>query len=216
MKFATTKERILQYIDYKGIGKQEFFRKTGLKRGFLDADKLGSTVSDVFIAMIFAVYPELNIEWLITGEGDMIRNEKDSIEYKVAPLGKSVPLLPVNAQGGYLDDFVDQVTHVDCESILSPIQDVDFGITVIGDSMEPRYLNGSKILIKKINEKAFIEWGKVFVLDTTNGIVVKQLKPSKKDGFVTCLSFNENYPAFDVAMEDIFGIYKVMMVLSMV
>ena len=70
-----TKERILQFIEYKGIGITNFFKKTGIKRGFLDTDKLDSSVSDMFLAKIIAVFPELNIEWLLTGEGNMLRKE---------------------------------------------------------------------------------------------------------------------------------------------
>jgi hypothetical protein len=70
-----TKRRILQFIDYKGIGITKFFKETGIKRGFLDTDKLDSSVSDMFLAKIIAVFPELNIEWLLTGEGEMLRKE---------------------------------------------------------------------------------------------------------------------------------------------
>ncbi|MEB3035994.1 hypothetical protein [Capnocytophaga ochracea] len=70
-----TKRRILQFIDYKGIGITKFFKETGIKRGFLDTDKLDSSVSDMFLAKILAVFPELNIEWLLTGEGEMLRKE---------------------------------------------------------------------------------------------------------------------------------------------
>lgn len=70
-----TKRRILQFIEYKGIGITNFFKKTGIKRGFLDTDKLDSSVSDMFLAKIIAVFPELNIEWLLTGEGEMLREE---------------------------------------------------------------------------------------------------------------------------------------------
>lgn len=48
MNFATTKERILYFIDNQNIKISDFLRKTDIKRGFLDADKLNSTVSDVF------------------------------------------------------------------------------------------------------------------------------------------------------------------------
>ena len=70
-----TKRRILQFIEYKGIGITNFLKKTGIKRGFLDTDKLESSVSDMFLAKIIAVFPELNIEWLLTGEGEMLREE---------------------------------------------------------------------------------------------------------------------------------------------
>ena len=69
-----TKERILQFIDYKKIKPSIFLVETGIKRGFLDKDKLEGSVSDEHFAKIIATYPEINIEWLITGRGEMLRN----------------------------------------------------------------------------------------------------------------------------------------------
>lgn len=79
MKFATTKRRIILYIDYKGISVSNFFIETGIKRGFLDSDKLDSAVSDVFIAKIIAVYKDLNLYWLITGKGEMLLEKNEQI-----------------------------------------------------------------------------------------------------------------------------------------
>ncbi|MEE3725377.1 hypothetical protein EJN86_11570 [Riemerella anatipestifer] len=76
MNFATTKERIIQYIDFKGIKIKDFYKKTGIKRGFLDSDKLKSSVSDVFLAIIFATFNDVNPIWLITGEGEMLKTHK--------------------------------------------------------------------------------------------------------------------------------------------
>ncbi|MDY3352292.1 hypothetical protein PG357_09905, partial [Riemerella anatipestifer] len=76
MNFATTKERIIQYIDFEGIKIKDFYKKTGIKRGFLDSDKLKSSVSDVFLATIFATFDNINPIWLITGEGEMLKNKQ--------------------------------------------------------------------------------------------------------------------------------------------
>ena len=77
--------------------------------------------------------------------------------------GPLIPLLPIAAQGGTLKEFIVSVKDSDTEHIVSPIKGVDFAITVAGDSMAPEYPNGSQILIKKIDEKAFIDWGKAYV-----------------------------------------------------
>lgn len=130
-----------------------------------------------------------------------------------------VLLLPISAQGGTLDEFVVSVKDGDCEQIISPIKGADFAISVSGSSMEPEYPSGSKILIKKINEESFIEWGRCYVLDTCNGIVVKKLAaPIEEDpkygrDYVTCVSVNPDpiYAPFNVPKKDIFGIYRVLM-----
>lgn len=73
MILATTKTRILEYLDRKGIRKPEFYSATEIKRGLLDSDKLSATVPDTAIAKIIAKYPDLNIVWLLTGEGSMLQ-----------------------------------------------------------------------------------------------------------------------------------------------
>lgn len=72
MNLVTSKERLLQYLENKDVDKSTFYEKTGIKRGLLDADKLKSALSDHFIAKIVAVYEDLSLKWLITGNGQMI------------------------------------------------------------------------------------------------------------------------------------------------
>lgn len=129
---------------------------------------------------------------------------------------KFVPLLPIAAQGGSLSDFVVSVKESDCEKVVSPVKGADFAMPVSGDSMAPEYPNGSQIFIKKINEAAFVEWGKVYVLDTCNGTVIKILVPSEKKGYVRCLSINKDpiYAPFEVAWKDVFGVYRVLLCMS--
>ncbi|RHO65380.1 hypothetical protein DW083_20955 [Parabacteroides sp. AF48-14] len=79
MILANTKYRILHYIDSKGISKSSFYESTGIKRGLLDKDKMNSTVTDVFIAKILAVYTDLNADWLLTGRGSMLKSNGSSV-----------------------------------------------------------------------------------------------------------------------------------------
>lgn len=125
-----------------------------------------------------------------------------------------VPVLPISAQGGSLNDFTMSVKDYDCEKIISPVKDADFAICVAGESMSPEYPSGSQILIKKINEKAFIHWGNVFVLDTCNGTVIKRLFPTDKPGIIQCKSINPEFPPFEVDLKDVFGVYRVLLCMS--
>ena len=125
-----------------------------------------------------------------------------------------IPLLPISAQGVSLNDFLVSVKDSDCEMVVSPIKGAEFAINVSGDSMAPEYPSGSQVLIKKINEKAFIDWGRVYVLDTCNGTVIKRLYPAEKPGVVVCKSINPDYPPFEVDMKDVFGVYRVLLCMS--
>ena len=186
-------------------------------------------ITENYASKIITAYPKYNRVWLLTGEGEMLKNKKseeysdtsrkevnDTIETKTEEVATWVLLLPVSAQGGSLNDFIVSVKESDCEKVVSPIRGVDFAMTVSGDSMSPEYPNGSRVFIKRINEKAFIEWGKVYVLDTCNGTVIKILVPSEKDGHVKCISINTDpiFAPFDVSLDDIYGIYKVLLCMS--
>ena len=75
MNLVKSKHRIINYLDYKGISKPLFFAQTGIKRGFLDSDKLNQNISEEHIAKIIATYDDINLLWLITGNGEMIIKE---------------------------------------------------------------------------------------------------------------------------------------------
>lgn len=124
----------------------------------------------------------------------------------------TVPLLPISAQAGTLNEFIVTVKNNECERVISPIMGADYAITVAGDSMSPDYPCGSQVIIKKIDESVFIHWGHVFVLDTKNGVVMKKVCPvDGDDKSIICESINPKYPPFKVRINDIYGFYRVLM-----
>ena len=159
--------------------------------------------------------------WLLTGEGSMLVNNSANPSDTSAPAAPSsvqeeednrVPLIPFEAQGGNLDGFArNGVTLAQCDTINSPFKGAQFAISVNGQSMYPNYPSGCLLFISK-NMADWVEWGKVYVLDTENGIVVKQLVPSELgDDFVCCKSFNNapEFAPFNVPKSTIFGVYRV-------
>ena len=141
-----------------------------------------------------------NMNFLLTGEGNVFKSD-----YNV------VPLLPVAAQAGRLAEFASSVAEYECEKIVAPVKDAEMAIPIVGESMYPELPSGSIVFIKRINEKAFIEWGKPYVLDTSNGAVVKYLAPGSDESRVKCISANPNpiYAPFEIPLDQIFGIYRI-------
>ena len=213
-------EIIERLLKFSNLNASEFAMKIGTKttQAIYDLQRgRTKTISSSMADKIISCYPQVNKAWLLTGEGDMLNKpmrQVDKNEDVESPT--TVLLLPMYAHGGTLNDFVTYAKENDCEKIISPIVGVDFAIQVSGDSMSPEYPNGSRVFIKKINEKAFIEWGKTYVLDTCNGTVVKRILPSDREGFIRCISINPNpiYAPFDISLSDIFGIYKVLMCMA--
>ena len=213
-------ERIRQFIRHLGLTVSEFEGKAGLSNG--SVSKMGDGTRRKTIDKISNSFPELSKVWLLTGEGEMLTSEAPEVEQTIQDNeeseGKLIPLLPLSAEGGSLDGFDNLgVSLPDCEVIFSPIKDADMAITVSGKSMEPNYPEGCRVVVKRINHALFIEWGREYVLDTENGIVLKTLEPSDDPDFVRCTSLNPDqrrYAPFEVPKESIRGVYRVHLMMS--
>lgn len=126
-----------------------------------------------------------------------------------------VRLLPYEARGGAIGDFLDGVHDYDCETVISPLPKADFAMEIVGTSMAPEFSPGDRILIRRVDPNIFIEWGRVYVLDTDNGAVIKQIRKTDDPEVVECVSLNPDFQPFTISVSDIRGWYRVLMVMSM-
>lgn len=154
----------------------------------------------------------INIDWLITGKGSMLKSAEPDTQMSTHQ-EEGTPLLPVEAWGGSLNGSSIAILAEQCKKYNVPISNIDYLIPIAGDSMMPDYCPGDVVAIKKVNEKAFIEWGKVYVLDTCNGVVIKEVQPSENEGCITCVSRNTptKYKPFEINLcpDNFFGMYAV-------
>ena len=113
------------------------------------------------------------------------------------------PRIPYDAAAVALTDTINGITEYECEQvpIISVFPKYDFTIRITGKSMEPEYYAGDEVACLKINEKRFIQWGRVHVLDTTQGVVIKRIYDDGDS--IRCNSFNTEYPDFSIPKEDI-------------
>jgi len=72
-----TSDRIKQYLDYKGISKYAFYKKTGFSNKFLDnSSNMGTDRAEI----ILRYYDDISPLWLLTGEGNMIKTDQKCVE----------------------------------------------------------------------------------------------------------------------------------------
>lgn len=86
----TTKERLKEFVSKQGLGQNAFEKRVCIAIGYL-ASKSVSVTSDT-IEKTIAVFPNLNLDWLLTGKGEMLKNsgamigsnqgDGNKIEYK--------------------------------------------------------------------------------------------------------------------------------------
>ena len=127
----------------------------------------------------------------------------------------TVLVIPYEARGGTIGDFVQGVHEYDCEKITSPIKGADYAMEVTGDSMSPEYPSGSRVLIKKIDPEQFVAWNETYVLDTPNGAVIKRVRKTDDPKIVECVSVNPAYQSYTIPRDFIRGWYRVLMVMSL-
>lgn len=206
--FSTMKERILKYMKSRKMGQNAFETYCGLSLGTISKINLGLRGDK--IALIAKACPDLDIRWLLTGEGDMLVKKEEPAPVHVDK-GVDLPLLPFSAVAGFLSENNSSSFPGAVEMCRIPEftgRGADFLIRVDGDSMYPRYHNGEILAVRKIRESSFLQWGKVYVLSTSQGCIVKRIFPFQNDDTkVTCHSENsEMYPDYQIPKEEIYDL----------
>lgn len=205
----TVKERLLEFLKAEGITSSEFARKMGVSPAYIAS--MRKSMPEEKVEKVTTLYPQLNRDWLMYGEGSMYREMSNSEINPHRLDRRMVPLIPIHAKAGRFDMYMQGVMPEDCTRVYAPIPGVECAIQVRGDSMEPKIHNGSILFLEKINDKAFIPWGNPMVLDTENGSLVKVLYPSDKgNDYLEARSYNPDYPPYTIPMESIYGIYRIL------
>lgn len=70
----TDKQKILEYLKYKGISKNKFYLKTGLSVGFLDS---GKSLGVDKLREILDIYHDLNPAWFLPGDAPMLISDNE-------------------------------------------------------------------------------------------------------------------------------------------
>ena len=199
----TVKQRLICFLKYKHLSQAKFESKIGLSNGYVN--NIRKSLQPDKLQRIAQSFPELNITWLLTGEGEMLRTP--TADTSVNTSQKALPLIPFEAIAGYLSIDNTGVRFEDCEQYVIPEfeqRGAEFIIRVSGSSMYPKYSNGDLLGCKKIKDILFFQWGKIYVLDTSQGTLVKRVYEHENDDFVILVSDNKTvYPPFPMPKSDI-------------
>lgn len=201
-------KRLSDYIEYDVITKPTKFAKdVGIDpSGFMKMLKGEQTITVNTLKKVSAA-TGLSLKWLMDGVGDMYAPGGKAADFEQSQSDETRPRIPMAVAAGLLTGFSDSIKSSDCEQIpiVKAFPPYDCTMIVKGDSMEPKFEGGDEIAIRKVCD--VIEWGKTYVLDTRDGAVLKRLYDN--GDIFRCVSFNPEYPDFEVSKDDVFGIYKV-------
>ena len=226
---GTIKERLEKIAAFDSLSIRRFEEKCGLKRGNISNMSNESSIGSDKLSKIIDTYSSIDIEWLLTGKGDMLKNEttlpaqnatcavssvgKEIREISTSQLKKAdnstkgIPLIPLHAMAGALRGEI-SVLEYECEQYVVPaFKGADFLIPVKGNSMFPTYQSGDIVACQRTPmSSVFFQWNKPYVLDTAQGAIIKRIRPGVDDEHVQIVSDNTDYLPFYLHKSEIYAV----------
>lgn len=216
-KISSIKQNILQYLDFIGVSKYNFYKETGVSRGTLDNS---SGLTEENIAKFIAYAPNINIRWLLTSEGSMLLdentmhvNEPQGIySMRTDPIQEAqrIPLFEIEAAAGMIPMFENIGAKQTDEYISLPrVPKCDGAVFITGDSMYPLLKSGDIVAYKIINDfSSEIFWGEMYLISIEMAgesfISVKYVQKSEQgDDWIKLVSQNTNHQSKDVELKKI-------------
>lgn len=229
-----TKADILNALinHYCGGSKSQFAKKLGIS-----AQGLSTWISrNTFdIETLYSNCENISAEWLLTGEGDMLKqttrpaaitaptklistnkSSEEALEVFTEATKKTpgaIPLVSEKAVGGFSSEhFSIKERDVLAYYVIPKFRFlcVDFMIEVTGDSMIPKFYPGDIIACSIISQSKFIQWNKPHLLATREqGLIVKRLRKSDEKDCLRAVSDNRDYDPFDIPKDEILAIARI-------
>ena len=169
---------------------------------------------------IYSKCEGLSAHWLLTGEGSMMSEDNKTVQRQNddnnAPSTViNIPVLNLDSRGGFLSNDVIEPEYVInyIPFSRSTAQQGDVVINVFGDSMSPKFPNGSLILIRKVELwREFLELNNPYVIDIKDGRRILKIVRRADDAtqYMLC-SYNPAYEPQAIPKTIIRGIYRVLM-----
>ncbi|HLS12186.1 MAG TPA: XRE family transcriptional regulator [Flavobacteriaceae bacterium] len=214
-------ERVLQLIEYKsGNNQKKFAESIGFAPQVISnivSGRKSKPSYDVLNAIITS-FVDINSEWLLTGEGSMLKDGSDDIY--IQPLSNNrkaieakieeqvVPLYSLTAEAGLKDLFDSGVPSQVLDTIKIPnLPRCDGAITITGDSMYPLLKSGDMVLYA-ITRPENIFYGEMYLLgiqlnDFEEFITVKYIHKSQNKDHIILASQNKHHDDKEIPLSSI-------------
>lgn len=159
------------------------------------------------------VYPEVNTDWLLTGEGEMLKSDAEA-EFSadtVINYEKGVPY--------YDEDFVLGFNELGFPSSENPqflvqmpkYPNATLWCNATGNSMEPEISSGDVIALQLIEDPSFLLHGELYAIVTTNGLrTIKRLERGSDASHYTLVPTNPAYQPQEIPKSRILRVFRVL------
>lgn len=101
----TVKDKILSFLEEKGVKKSDFFDTFGIAPSNFRGQSKQTGLSSDTLVKILTVYKDLSAEWLLRGEGTMTRGVGD------ATVPAASPAVPEPSSPAIVSDLVSKIAE---------------------------------------------------------------------------------------------------------
>lgn len=221
----TLVDRIAQIASNERISIGKLEQVIGASKGVISRALTNkSDIQAKWIKCIVENYPLYSIDWLITGEGAMLKDEIQLANPHVEENFKlqtdrvvelqSVPLYELDATAGLVSLFNDSIRQVPINHLQIPdLPPCSGAVYVRGDSMYPLLKSGDIVCYKEVSKDyKNILWGEMyllsFIMDNESYITIKYIqkpenKEAEKNQFVCLVSHNPYHSPKDIPFSSI-------------
>ena len=215
-KTSSIKERVVFLIEHEKIAKEVFFKKIGITSANFRGKAKDSPLNSTTIVNIFAEFPNISLEWLLTGNGNMYKNDENTANQREG-MGnfRWVPLISMDLVGRDLS--MCDPKYIQKMIPFLGAQENDICFPIAGNNMLPTYFPGSIVLAREVKDwRGYFGYGDVYCILLTDGRrILKEVRGSNENPkeYVLCVSHNENIAAEELPRNMIFRVWKVVQVL---
>lgn len=219
---ATVKERLVMFIKNRGLSQKRFEAMVGLSNGYVNNISKGLGASKM--AEISLRFPELNQQWLLTGEGDMLipssedhsqgetnmaisKMENDCEEAEVM---ESFPILPeVVAESrdtnieAYIEENSSELERVNPSSLLSASHAAE---RILRTSMLPTFQPEDIVFVRFLPDRMKLCDGDIYYLNCTNRPTMIRRIKFEPDNRLRLVAQNPQYGDVIISREDIINV----------
>ena len=200
----TVQERIRAFCDYKKISIRQFEIQSKMSNGYVSS--MRKSVGLNKLENVLNAFPELNRDWLLYGEGEMITGKETVKTFESKSEEKrstrSVPVYNLEATAGFVSIYKDYSQVAENFLSIPNLPPVDGAIYARGDSMSPLIESGDIVIFQKVQNPGNILWGNIYIvsyfLEGDEYTVLKYIKRSPLSGHIRLESFNTRYDPQDI------------------
>ena len=188
----------------KPMSQKAFCEKIGASNTFINS--MRRSVGHEKLFRIKSEFPDLSINWLLYGEGEMLNSQLPAVENG----GKQIPFFDVEFEGGY-DVMVNDQTRTAASFINVPYETrATHACRITGRSMQPDIYSGDIILLQYIEDFSWLPLGDIYAIVTTNDMrTVKRLARSENDENYLLVPSNAEYQAQELPKRLIRNVFRV-------